>query len=341
MAKHIVTTDDDPAIRKILQILLKKEGYQVTLCTNGNELIEILKTEADHIDLILLDIKMPGLSGFEVLEIIRHRYPHIPVVMLTAFSDLDTGMKAIRLGASDYLAKPVLREALISCVERVIEKSAMQRLEFDQKNNSLANQKDLEEQLRSALLTLKNTTLATLEAFSETIEQKDAYTKGHCNRVRTISVAMGRALNFSHEHILTLEGGSLLHDIGKIGISEEILNKTSSLTKEEYEIIKMHPVFGDRIINHIELFQPYRPIIRSHHERIDGRGYPDGLKADQIPLEVRIVSLADAYDAMTSSRAYRSALPTEIAVEELKACSGTQFDPDLVNLFIDKEIFLL
>lgn len=341
MAKHIVTTDDDPAIRKILQILLKKEGYQVTLCTNGNELIEILKTEADHIDLILLDIKMPGLSGFEVLEIIRHRYPHIPVVMLTAFSDLDTGMKAIRLGASDYLAKPVLREALISCVERVIEESAMQRLEFDQKNNSLANQKDLEEQLRSALLTLKNTTLATLEAFSETIEQKDAYTKGHCNRVRTISVAMGRALNFSHEHILTLEGGSLLHDIGKIGISEEILNKTSSLTKEEYEIIKMHPVFGDRIINHIELFQPYRPIIRSHHERIDGRGYPDGLKADQIPLEVRIVSLADAYDAMTSSRAYRSALPTEIAVEELKACSGTQFDPDLVNLFIDKEIFLL
>ena len=341
MAKHIVTTDDDPAIRKILQIILKKEGYQVTLCTNGNELIEVLKTEAERIDLILLDIKMPGPSGFEVLEIIRHRYPHIPVVMLTAFSDLDTGMKAMRLGASDYLAKPVLREALISCVERVIDKATMQRLEFDQKNHSLANQKDLEEQLRSALLTLKNTTLATLEAFSETIEQKDAYTKGHCNRVRNISVAMGNALNFSHENILTLEGGSLLHDIGKIGISEEILNKTSSLTKEEYEIIKMHPVFGDRIINHIELFQPYRPIIRSHHERIDGRGYPDGLKADQIPLEVRIVSLADAYDAMTSSRAYRSALPTEIAVEELKACSGTQFDPDLVNLFIDKEIFLL
>ncbi|AEV30140.1 response regulator containing a CheY-like receiver domain and an HD-GYP domain [Sphaerochaeta pleomorpha str. Grapes] len=341
MAKHIVTTDDDPAIRKILQILLKKEGYQVTLCTNGNELLDLLKTESESIDLILLDIKMPGPSGFEVLESIRHRYPSIPVVMLTAFSDLDTGMKAMRLGASDYLAKPVLREALISCVERVIDKSTVQKLEFDQKNNSLANQRDLQEQLRSALLTLKNTTLATLEAFSETIEQKDAYTKGHCNRVRNISVAMGKALNFSHENILTLEGGSLLHDIGKIGISEEILNKTTSLTKEEYEIIKMHPVFGDRIINHIELFQPYRPIIRSHHERIDGKGYPDGLKGDQIPLEVRIVTLADAYDAMTSSRAYRSALPTEIALEELKLCSGSQFDPDLVNLFIDKEIFLL
>jgi putative two-component system response regulator len=140
---------------------------------------------------------------------------------------------------------------------------------------------------------------------------------------------------------LTLEGGSLLHDIGKIGISEEILNKISPLTKEEYEIIRMHPVFGERIINHIELFQPYRPIIRSHHERIDGTGYPDGLKGDAIPIEVRIVSLADAYDAMTTSRAYRSALPTEIAIEELKLCSGTQFDPDLVNLFIDKEIFLL
>jgi putative two-component system response regulator len=341
MTKHIVTTDDDPAIRKVLQIMLKKEGYQVTQCKDGHELSTVLKQDSANVDLVLLDIKMPGLSGFEMLDIIQRNYPRIPIVMLTAFNDLDTGMKAIRSGAADYLAKPVRRESLVSCVERVISKSKMQQEEVAEKSNYLTRHVELETKLKAALLSLKNTTRATLEAFSETIEQKDAYTKGHCSRVRTISVAIGNAIKLSHDNIQILEGGSLLHDIGKIGISEEILNKASSLTKEEYEIIKMHPVAGERIITHIELFQPYRPIIRSHHERIDGRGYPDGLKGDEIPLDVRIVSLADAFDAMTSSRAYRAALPTEIAVEEIKLCSGTQFDPELVNVFLDKEIFLL
>lgn len=132
-----------------------------------------------------------------------------------------------------------------------------------------------------------------------------------------------------------------MHDIGKIGIPEEVLNKPTKLTKSEYDLIREHPVSGERIIKHIDLFQAYRPIIRSHHERMDGKGYPDGLKGEEIPLDVRIVSLADAFDAMTTSRAYRSALPTEFAVEELKLNSGSQFDPELVNLFIDKEIFLL
>ncbi|MHC1691754.1 MAG: HD domain-containing phosphohydrolase [Sphaerochaetaceae bacterium] len=341
MAKHIVTTDDDSAIRKVLQIMLMKEGYQVTPCKNGNELEAVLKTDASDVDLILLDIKMPGLSGFELLEIIKKEHPHIPIIMLTAFNDLDTGMKAMRLGASDYLAKPVSREELTSCVARVLCEAELRQQEIEEKSYHLAHQKELEEQLHTSLVTLKNATRATLEAFSETIEQKDAYTKGHCNRVCNIAIALGKALNLSHEHLLMIEGGALLHDIGKIGISEKILNKTSSLTKEEYEIIKMHPVSGERIIRHIELFQPYRPIIRSHHEWFDGSGYPDGLKGEAIPLEVRIVSLADAFDSMTSSRAYRSALPPEIALEEIKLFSGTQFDPELVDLFINKQIYLL
>jgi len=341
MTKHIVATDDDPAIRKILQIMLKKEGYQVTLCKDGNELKDELRANAKNVDLVLLDIKMPGLSGFEVLEIIQRHYPRIPTIMLTAFNDLDTGMKAIRSGASDYLAKPVSREALVSCVQRVIVDSELHQAEVAEKSLYIAQHKDLEQKLSSALMTLKNATRATLEAFSETIEQKDAYTKGHCNRVCSIAMAMGKAMELSQDEIQIIEGGSLLHDIGKIGISESILNKTSSLTQEEYEIIKTHPVAGERIILHIELFQPYRPIIRSHHECFDGSGYPDGLKGNQIPLDVRIVTLADAYDSMTSNRAYRSALPSEIAIEEIKFCSGTQFDPELVNIFLDREIYLL
>ncbi len=339
--KHIITTDDDQAIRKVLQILLRKEGYQVTVCSHGDELLSTLKTSASSVDLILLDIKMPGLSGLQVLEIVRRNYPRIPVVMLTAFNDLDTGMKAIRLGASDYLAKPVHREVLVECVSRVLDATSLMQDEVAEKVHSIAHQKKLEDQLQIALGALKSTTLATLEAFTETIEQKDPYTKGHCSRVRTISLAIAKALNFSEENLNILEGGALLHDIGKIGIPEEILNKPSKLTKSEYDLIRQHPVAGERIVTHIDMFQAYRPIIRNHHERMNGKGYPDGLKGDQIPLEVRIVSLADAFDAMTTSRAYRSALPTELAVEELKLFSGTQFDPDLVNLFIEKEIYLL
>lgn len=341
MTRHIVATDDDPAIRKILQIMLTKEGYQVTSCQNGNELISELATEETTIDLILLDIKMPGFSGLDLLAMIKRSHPHIPVIMLTAFSDLDTGMKAMRLGASDYLTKPVRRETLVTCIRRVLAASETQQEEVEEKSFYLNQQKDLEKKLHTALQTLNKTTFATLEAFSETIEQKDAYTKGHCSRVRTIAVSIAKALNLPHSNVMIIEGGSLLHDIGKIGIPETILNKNSSLTKEEYDIIKTHPEAGERIIRSIEMFQPYRPIIRSHHERIDGKGYPDGLKGDEIPLDVKIVSLADAFDAMTSSRAYRSALPTELAVEEIKLFSGTQFDPDLVNLFIDKELFLL
>lgn len=341
MNKHIITTDDDPAIRKILQILLRKEGYEVTVCSSGDELLSTLKTNSTTVDLVLLDIKMPGLSGIQVLEILRRTYPAIPVIMLTAFNDLDTGMKAIRLGASDYLAKPVHREVLVESVSRVLNATALKQVEVAEKVQYLALQKELEDQLQVALGALKSATLATLEAFTETIEQKDPYTKGHCSRVRTISLTIGRALNFSSERMLILEGGALLHDIGKIGIPEEVLNKPTKLTKSEYDLIREHPVSGERIIKHIDLFQAYRPIIRSHHERMDGKGYPDGLKGEEIPLDVRIVSLADAFDAMTTSRAYRSALPTEFAVEELKLYSGSQFDPELVNLFIDKEIFLL
>ena len=341
MTKHIVTTDDDQAIRKVLQIMLRKEGFDVSACKNGDELLAILKQDSQNIDLVLLDIKMPGLSGFEVLEIIRRHYPKIPVIMLTAFNDLDTGMKAIRAGASDYLAKPVRREELISCVQRVLSESELEQELVAEQTQYKAYQKELEDKLHDALSILENTTRATLEAFSETIEQKDAYTKGHCSRVRNIAVALGKALDVSDGMLQILEGGSLLHDIGKIGIPEQILNKATPLSEEEEALIKMHPVFGERIVMYIHLFQSYRPIIRSHHERYDGKGYPDGLKGKDIPLEARITALAASFDAMTSDRSYRAALPTEIAVEEIKLCSGTQFDPEIVDVFLDKELYLL
>lgn len=341
MAQHIITTDDDPAIRKILEIVLTKEGYIVTACKNGDELIALLKEESLPADCILLDIKMPGLSGFELLKILQDNYPSIPVIMLTAFSDLDTGMKAIRLGAADYLSKPVRKADLLECVKRVIKKARDDQARNTANHINVEYQKNLEKQLNDAYKTIIKTTLATIEAFSETIEQKDPYTKGHCNRVRNISLRIADCIHLPQDDLATLEGGALLHDIGKIGIPEQILNKPDRLTDEEYAVIKQHPETGEKIVKYIDLFKPYLPIIRNHHERYDGNGYPDGLKGEEIPILVRIVAIADAFDAMTSNRSYRAPLPKEIAVEELKLCSGTQFDPYLVNVFIDNDIFNL
>ncbi len=341
MIKHIVNTDDDSSIRKIMQIFLTKEGYRASSCKDGSELLDLLKLQSNSIDLILLDIKMPGLSGFDVLEIIRSAYPLIPVVMLTAYNDLETGLKAMRLGAKDYLAKPVSRENLMLCVKRVIQEAEQEKDDLASSLKNLAQQKELEGKLEHALSKLDNTTRSTLLALGETIEQKDSYTKGHCQRVSNISIAIGKAMDLSSEELRIIEGGALLHDIGKIGISEEILNKSASLNNDEYELIKMHPVYGEKIVSHIEMFQPFASIIRGHHERLDGKGYPDGLKGNQISLPVRIVSIADAFDSMTSMRAYRAALPVELALEEIKLFSGSQFDSHLVNLFIDRELFLL
>ncbi len=341
MSKRIIITDDDPAIRKILNILLTNEGYDVTVCDGGECLRSQLKENDGDFSLAMLDIKMPGEDGFTLLEFLQSRYPRIPVVMLTAFNDLDTGLKAIRMGAKDYLTKPVTRENLITCIRLILEMSEEERIREERAEAFRHHHEEVEEQLRHSMSTLDSVTRSTLMAFSETIEQKDRYTKGHCRRVSRFSVALGRELGYSADRLEILEGGALLHDIGKIGISEALLNKDTPLTKEEYRTIQMHPVFGDRIVSHIELFQPYRPIIRLHHERLDGTGYPDGLKGDEIPLDVKIVSLADTYDSMTSNRAYRKAFSPEIAIEEIRLFSGSQFEPELVDLFIEKELYAL
>ena len=327
MSYHIVATDDEAAIRKVLSIMLSRAGYEVSTCANGAELLSLLSQQS--VDLILLDIKMPKISGLDLLAQIKRDWPHIPVIMITAFGDLETGIKAMRLGASDYLTKPVGQQLLLKTVDEVIHASASPQL------------KETEERLTEALSALRDVRMGTLEAFTETIAQRDSDTMKHSSRVRDLAVAIGEAMHLEAETIDILAGGALLHDIGKIGISEEILNKPTTLTEEEYEVVKTHPDSGVRIASHLKLLSPFLPIITSHHERLDGSGYPHGLTAEQIPLEVRIISLADAFEAMTASRPYREALPIELAIEELKANSGTQFDPHLVDLFIEEELFRL
>lgn len=326
---HIVATDDEPAIRKIMTIMLERAGYYVTTCKSGTELLDLLQRQGSGVDLILLDIKMPGISGLDLLKTLRIAYPRIPTVMVTAFGDLKTGIEAMRRGAADYLAKPVGQQELLQTVKDVLQ-------QWKHSDHS-----PIEDQLKEALAEIQDVKMATLEAFSETIGQKDRHTQEHSQRVRTIAVAIGRALHYSDEKLNILAGGALLHDIGKIGIPEKILQKTGPLTNKEFALIKDHPLAGVRIAGHLSYLTPFIPIIRNHHERLDGTGYPDGLAIGDIPLEVRIITLADSFEAMTADRPYRPSLSIELAVEQLKLNSGTQFDPFLVDLFVDEELYFL
>ena len=188
---------------------------------------------------------------------------------------------------------------------------------------------------------LEKAHMDSVMVLSQTIEAKDKYTRGHCLRVKDISIAIGRELGFNKEKLFFLELGALLHDIGKIGIPGKILNKPSSLTEEEYEEIKKHPDIGANIISNVDFFIPMIPMIRNHHEFYNGKGYPDGVKKNYIPLEARILAVGDAFDAMTSNRPYRKAFSRKKAVDILKKVAGTQLDPEIVNIFINKKLYAI
>ncbi|MCF7945150.1 MAG: response regulator [Spirochaetia bacterium] len=349
MQNFIAVTDDDPSIRKILNIMLSKEGYSVLTFSNAEELFSSLKKDNHSpIEIIIMDIKMPGLSGLEAIPVIKKTKPDIPIIMLTAFNNLDTGMSAIRYGAFDYLSKPVRKQELFETIKRAHKKvitdrnSKMQKHANDVYNSYLKKQIQTQtKELNNAYHKIMRSTIDMIAAFSETIEQKDVYTKGHCGRVREISMKIAGHFNLSDKELTILEGGALLHDIGKIGIPENILNKIEPLSNEEFGIIQSHPLVGEKILSHVDFFSDYLPIIRNHHERYDGTGYPDGLSGSDIPLLVRIVSIADAFDAMMSDRAYRTAFPMEKAVSEIEANKGTQFDPNLVDIFLKNKIYTI
>ncbi len=346
MDYRVLLIDDDPIIRKVVGLTLEKAGFVLQTASDGTEGIDILERGDFSPDCVILDIRMPKISGIEVLSRIRKKFPLIPVIMLTALTDIEIAIDTMRRGAFDYILKPVRKVQLIETVKKAIRYREIQleneRLVKENLEYQRSLERKVEERTRELLMAykkLKEANLETVKVLAETIEAKDPYTRGHCNRVRILSSEMASVIGLSKDRIESIEYGALLHDIGKIGIPENLLHKNGPLTPEEAEKFHQHTIIGDNIIKDVDFFKSCRKIIRGHHEWYNGKGYPDGLSGNQIDISARIVAIADSFDAMTSTRPYRTARSLDFALEELVKGKGSQFDPDLIDIFIDREIY--
>jgi len=344
--QKILIIDDDPAIRKVLTLNLESAGFQVLSCSSGAEALFFTRNSMEIPGCILLDIKMPGIPGTELLTILKRELPLTPVIMLTALTNLETAVDTMRKGAFDYIVKPVRKVHLVETIKKALhyrdillqnEKLAQENREYQRSLEIKVAERT--EELILAYKKLKQTNLETVRMLAETIEAKDPYTRGHCNRVRILSSEIAKYAGMDKDNIEMLEYGALLHDIGKIGITETLLNKNGNLTEAERKNFQLHTIIGENILKTVEFFRPCLGIIRNHHEWYNGKGYPDGYKGEDITLPARIVTISDAFDAMTSTRPYRKALSLEYAIEEIKRWKGKQFDPALVDIFLEKEVY--
>ena len=319
----IVGVDDEEGILDSLRVLLEDTSYEFVGITNPVEAIERVRQE--HFDLMLLDFMMTPLHGDEVVEEIRKFNKELYILLLTGHKDLAPPLETIkRLDIQGYCEKSDKFDQLLLLIESAI-KSVKQMDEIKRINEKL---EDSKEQLEQAYLDMVQTLRYTVEA-------KDSYTRGHSDRVSEYSVLIGEKLGLPAEQIKTLRIGGLFHDIGKIGIPDSILLKPAKLTDEEYSQIKNHPSIGAHILGSAAIFQDIIPIVKHHHERYDGNGYPSRLKGEEIPYLARIAAVADTFDAMTSRRSYRGPIDIEHVKEEIKRCEGTQFDPQIAEVFIE------
>ena len=320
---RIIAVDDEEGIVDSLSIFLKRSGYDFTGVTDPRQAIQLVKEE--HFDLMVLDFIMTPFHGDQVVEEIRKFNKDLYILLLTGHKDLAPPLETIRrLDIQGYCEKSDKFDQLLLLIESGI-KSIKQMNEIKQINTKLS---DTYEKLEQAYLD-------SIKTLRYTIEAKDVYTRGHSDRVAAISVLIGKKLGLSDEDLHTLEIGGLFHDIGKIGVPDSILLKEAKLTDEEYSQIKQHPNIGVHILSNASIFDDILPIVEHHHEKYDGTGYPGKLAGNDIPYLARITTIADSFDAMASRRAYRESLDLNTIISEFERCRGTQFDPELDDLFLD------
>jgi putative two-component system response regulator len=308
MFAQILVVDDDPMIVDVLTRFLVREGYSVITAGNGVEALE--QVQRHQPDLILLDVTMPEMDGFTACRQLKEdeRTALIPITMLTGLDDREHRMRGIEAGADDFLTKPFEQSILRA---RIRSQLRLKRLT------------DQLEHTENVIFML-----------AQAVEAKDTYTEGHLRRLRSYGEQLAAACGLEYDEVRAVRYGGVLHDIGKIGVSEAILLKPGPLDDDEIEQLRLHPEIGARIVSQMRFAPEVGPIILGHHERWDGCGYPNGLRGEEIPIGARIISIVDAYDAMMTNRPYRAALGLDEVVQRLRAGRGTQFDPSLLDVFL-------
>lgn len=321
-APRILVVDDDHSVRRLIRVFLQERGYHVRSAAGADEALELL--ESERFDVVVTDLRLPVSSGLELLQEVRARLPGVRSVLMSGDADVPALVGAVERGVDAVLLKPFELDELRLQVEQSVARQRAER--------AAARERDLlEARLRHRDAESRLWILRAARALVTAVEVKDAYTAGHAKRVTAYAMSMAEVTGGIDLLRFPLAGD--LHDVGKIGIPDSVLNKPGTLTTAELELMEGHPAAGARILEPLIDDPLVIGVVRWHHERWDGYGYPDGLAGDRIPLAARVLAVADTLDAMTSARAYRDALPWEAAVAEIRRCSGTQFDPTVVAAF--------
>ncbi|HUL04325.1 MAG TPA: HD domain-containing phosphohydrolase [Gemmatimonadales bacterium] len=323
---QVLVVDDEPRLRRVMVRLLAGEGFTCLEAGSGTEALAVM--EKDPVPLVISDLRMPEMDGVTLLREIIARWPDTAMIMVTAVAEVESAVACLQLGALDYVAKPFHLDEVRARVTQALDK---RRLILENRTYH----QGLEARVQVQARRIEEVFLEGVQALAQALEEKDAYTRGHSARVAHYAVRVARQLKLDSQVVDTIALGAELHDIGKIGVREAVLYKAGKLTPDEYRHIMEHTVIGARILSPLLRDAPQAlAIVRSHHERLDGSGSPDGLKGDAIPFEARVVSVADSFDAMTSERPYRPGLSVQQAVRELQEGKGVQFDPVLVDAFL-------
>ncbi len=322
----VLVVDDDHVFVSVVTERLKKEGYSFTPAYSSLEAMEALSRE--NFDVALVDLVLPDLPGLELIRQMRLSDPDMPVIVVSGLRDALYVKEAMREGAYDYLTKPLNLDEMVKAVASAIEHRRFLELKRRYQEELERKVKEREEKIREMFIN-------SIKSLVKALEARDPYTKNHSVSVMEYSMAIARAMGLDGDMLKKLELASLLHDIGKIGVSDSILGKPGRLTPEEYEKVKIHPNVGVEIVSQMLDDSDILFGIKHHHERWDGKGYPDGLSGKDIPILARIISVADSFDAMTSSRPYREAMTVDEALRELERVSWSQLDGDLVRYFLE------
>jgi putative two-component system response regulator len=305
---RILVIDDEPIVRMLVAEILETAGHEVVVAEHAEQALTLFETE--ELELVVSDVVMPGLSGLELLETVHARRASLPVILITGAGTYETLSQALTRGAAGLVTKPFSHAELHTAVRHALERASRSR-----------------DELRERLLA---PTLAS--ALANAIEARDSYLHGHCERLAALAVRIAEELGLEPDEIETLRLGAILHDVGKIGIPDRVLLKPGPLDDEERRIVETHPEIGDKLLEPLDLLAGARPIVRHHHERWDGNGYPDRLAAEAIPLAARVVAVADSIEVMSSRQLYRKPLTPEGIVDELRAQRARQWDPEVVDV---------